>query len=58
MLFSTHSCHKRLAIHSHLVTPIPHQPWQVGVTTPHLFGTHNWRDSLPPIDPTIPEIFM
>lgn len=31
---------------------------EVGVTTPHLFGTHNWRDSLPPIDPTIPEIFM
>ncbi|PRW20434.1 AP2 isoform A [Chlorella sorokiniana] len=31
---------------------------EVGVSTPHLFGTHNWRASLPPIDPTVDIIFM
>ncbi len=31
---------------------------QVGVTTPTLFGTFNDRESLPPIDPHVAQIFL
>ena len=38
--------------------PQPTQCVQVGVTTPTLFGTFNDRESLPPIDPHVAQIFL
>lgn len=37
-------------------TPFP--PAQVGVTKPHFYGTHDWRDSLPPRLPPYEQILL